>query len=135
MRQLKFISPPIVEALCGVIQEGLDRSVSKATLQRAARIVCRDAHACDYSVERMIVELKHEWSSLMDSFHFPHGPERTELMNRLMTFCIDEYFRTDSSQVGERVGGVEDVATIDDFLGTRRNLGPISNEARRSHPL
>jgi hypothetical protein len=97
MPDLQLISPAIVDALYGVLDGAGDKPIPTSRLQWAAGNVCRDAHARAYSVERMLVEVKPEWSTLLDSLHFPRGPERTEITNRFIAFCINEYFLSKSA--------------------------------------
>ena len=90
---LRLIPAAAADALYAALERGKVSSVPPDSLQYAAKSICRGAHASRCPVERMLAELKPEWSMLLDSVDFPRGADRTEVTSRFISCCIDEYFR------------------------------------------
>ena len=133
--ELRLISPAVIDALCNVLDGRSDNAAGPSRLRWAARHICRDAEASSYPIERLLVELKVEWSMLLDSVHFPRGAERSEVTNRFIGFCIDEYYQPGSAEDQNCRGvGLGDHAKIDGRSGLRDIIGGSRNEGR-SHSL
>lgn len=129
--ELRLFSPAVMDALCIVLDGHSDKTVSPSHLRWAARNICRDADVSSYPIERLLVDLKAEWSILLDFLHFPRGAERSEVTNRFIGFCIDEYYQRGSTEEQNRRGdGVGDRAKFDGRSGLRDRIGPSREEAR-----
>lgn len=61
-------------------------------VRRAMRRLCDDARAHRVRVEQLVIAIKQGWSSL----HSDHPRSRSagpdELLNHVITLCIDEYY-------------------------------------------
>ena len=136
MPDLKLIPPDVLAVLYDVLYGGLDKSASAGRLRGAARNICRAAYDRECPVERMLVELKAEWSTALDAFHFPGGSERTELTNRFIGFCIEEYFHAgDAEDYDCRGTGLTVVATTGSRLDIRGIAHASLNETGESHRI
>jgi hypothetical protein len=68
--------------------------VSAAQWRHALRLVCEDAHRSRVPIEQLLVALKQALVPLCDVFGVPHGQERAAFVSRLVTICIEEFYRT-----------------------------------------
>ena len=129
--ELRLFSPAVMEALCNVLNSRSDKPVGPSHLRWAARNVCRDVDASSYPIERLLVDLKAEWSIVLDSLHFPRGAERSDVTNRFIGFCIDEYYRPASTEDQNcRGAGLEDRARFNGRSRLRDEISPRPNEVR-----
>jgi hypothetical protein len=60
----------------------------------ALRLVCEDAHRSRVPIEQLLIALKQALVPLCDVFGVPYGQERTAFVSRLVTTCIEEFYRT-----------------------------------------
>jgi hypothetical protein len=67
---------------------------SPAQWRPALRLVCEDAHRSNVPIEQLLVALKQALIPLCDVFGVPHGRERAAFVGRLVTICIEEFYRT-----------------------------------------
>ncbi|MDQ6717270.1 MAG: hypothetical protein M3Z17_02855 [Gemmatimonadota bacterium] len=58
-------------------------------IKSAVAKVCADGKARGIQAERLIVELKHAWYAVPESA----GHEKAEVVSRLVTMCVQEYYR------------------------------------------
>jgi hypothetical protein len=129
--QLRFISPAVAETLCIALHDGIDRSVAPGRLRRAAGHICRDAHDRGHSIERMLIDVKLDWSVLLDSLHFPRGTERIDVTSRFIALCIDEYFARGKTEDGDCRGVSLVGNTVERRLDMRGKVGQSESEADR----
>jgi hypothetical protein len=62
--------------------------------RHALQLVCEDARRSAIPIEQLLVALKQALVPLCDVFGVPYGPERAAFMSRLVTICIEEFYRT-----------------------------------------
>lgn len=73
----------------------LDVVEGKATydeLRAPVRTVCIVAREHDVRAEQMLVRFKEMWSSLPPLADQPRGRQRNDLMARVATICIEEFY-------------------------------------------
>jgi hypothetical protein len=81
-----------------VLQTALERTVasrnptSVAGLQHAIRRICLDARRNAWPPEQLLVAFKKALHSLPCVQRLTAGPDRDELVARLVTLCIEEYY-------------------------------------------
>ncbi len=56
--------------------------------------LCADGKSRGVQAERLIVELKRAWYSVPESA----GHEKAEVISRLVTMCVQEYYRGDTAR-------------------------------------
>lgn len=61
-------------------------------IRQAAHLICRDAHRDGLSAEQMLIALKLEWSALPEVVAMRNRPVAEELLSRIVTVCIHEYY-------------------------------------------
>lgn len=76
---------------CG-LQAHLRRQRSEPDLRRALRTVCAEAHRRHLRAEQLLILFKQAWSSLPEVEQLPRGIERDELLGRIITVCIEEFY-------------------------------------------
>ena len=62
-------------------------------LHRAMNTMCSEAHASGLRAEELLVRLKQVFHQLPEVQEVPHGGDRNELLNRVVSLCIEEYYR------------------------------------------
>lgn len=73
----------------------LDVVEGKATwadLRGPVRRLCVFAHSEDMKAEELLVRFKEVWSSLPPLAELPRGRQRNDLMAKVATMCIEEYY-------------------------------------------
>lgn len=73
----------------------LDVVEGKATwddLRGPVRRLCVFAHSEDMKAEELLVRFKQVWSSLPPLAELPRGRQRNDLMAKVATMCIEEYY-------------------------------------------
>jgi hypothetical protein len=78
---------------CAVQAHARRGPVPPAQWRLALRLVCEDARRTQVPIEHLLVALKQALVPLCDVFGVPYGPERTAFMSRLVTICIEEFYR------------------------------------------
>jgi hypothetical protein len=63
--------------------------------RHALRLVCEDARQSNVPIEQLLVAVKQALVPLCDVFGVPHGQERAAFLSRLVTICIEEFYRAD----------------------------------------
>ena len=61
-------------------------------LRRALRAMCDVAHREDLRVEQLLITLKQVWHTLPEARELPSGRERNEILARIISTCIEEYY-------------------------------------------
>ena len=69
-----------------------DEPVSTVRLRRALRLLCDDARARGVRVEQLVVTIKQAWNSLPEAAWRPGDDRGTELLRRVVSVCIEEYY-------------------------------------------
>jgi hypothetical protein len=70
--------------------EGRARASDDA--RRALRTLCDDARAHGVRVEQLVIAIKQGWVSLHSEQPRPRAAGPDELLNHVITLCIDEYY-------------------------------------------
>ena len=55
--------------------------------------MCSEAHASGLRAEELLVRLKQVFHQLPEVQELPHGGDRSDLLNRVVSLCIEEYYR------------------------------------------
>ena len=66
---------------------------AEAQWRTALREMSEEARATGVRPEQLLIEIKKALGILYDACAVPYGPARTEFTNRVVTLCIDEYYR------------------------------------------
>lgn len=71
-----------------------DESVFRAEgeVRRALRALCEDARANRVRVEQLVIAIKQGWSSLHSEHPRTRAAGPDEMLNQVVTLCIDEYY-------------------------------------------
>ena len=67
---------------------------SYAELRGPVRQLCALAHHEDLKAEELLVRFKEIWAELPSLSGLPRGRQRNELMARVATMCIEEFYGT-----------------------------------------
>lgn len=63
----------------------------------ALRALCADARRSNVRAEQLVIAIKQGWSSLHQERPRPRVAGPDELLNHVITVCIDEYYADDES--------------------------------------
>lgn len=80
-------------ALRSALQGHLRQAVPDDALRRALHWLCADARARNLRPEHLILIFKQVWASLPEMQNRT-GNRRQELLDRIITICIEEYYAT-----------------------------------------
>ena len=58
------------------------------------RLICRDAKRQSMRVEYLIIAFKDAWRALPEARTLPQGSQGQELLSRIITLCIAEFYAT-----------------------------------------
>lgn len=61
-------------------------------VRHALRSLCEDARAHEVRVEQLVIAIKQGWSSLHSDNPRTRSAGPDELLNHVITLCIDEYY-------------------------------------------
>jgi len=61
-------------------------------VRRALRALCDDARSHDVRVEQLVIAIKQGWSSLHSEHPRTRAAGPDDLLNHVITLCIDEYY-------------------------------------------
>ena len=92
--------PQLSEEGVAVLHFALDTAIadrdpaSSTALRYAVKRICIDARRNEWPPESFLVAFKDALHTLPAVQHLPRGPERDEFVARLVSLCIDEYYRT-----------------------------------------
>ena len=95
---IRVSSEAAVVALRSALQAQLRGAPSSSDLRRAIRLMCGEARRHDLRAEQLLIIFKHAWNSLPEVQQLPYGRERTDLLSRVVTMCIEEFY-ADAEQV------------------------------------
>ncbi|HLB08359.1 MAG TPA: hypothetical protein VK617_02425 [Gemmatimonadaceae bacterium] len=73
-----------------VNEEGVFRADGEVRL--ALRDLCDDARTNHVRVEQLVIAIKQGWSSLHSEHPRPRAAGPDEMLNQVVTLCIDEYY-------------------------------------------
>ena len=74
----------------GADSEGRPRAGDE--VRRALRTLCEDARANEIRVEQLVIAIKQGWSSLHSDHPRTRSAGPDEMLNHVITLCIDEYY-------------------------------------------
>lgn len=80
------------EVLRAALTEVVDGKRSYAELRAPVRQLCVFAHSEDVSAEKLLVRFKEIWANLPPLAGLPRGRQRNDLMARVATMCIEEFY-------------------------------------------
>lgn len=80
-------------ALRSALQGHLRQPVTDETLRRALHALCTDARTKSLRPEHLIVIFKQVWGSLPE-VQGRSANRRQDLLDRIVTICIEEYYAT-----------------------------------------
>lgn len=80
------------EVLRLALMEVVDGKKSAAELRTPVRQLCIFAHSEDLSAEQLLVRFKEIWANLPPLAGLPRGRQRNDLMARVATMCIEEFY-------------------------------------------
>jgi hypothetical protein len=94
LRSAQAISSSAIEALRLALRSrsNADDVCTRAPVRSAVRLVCADARRQHYTPEKLLVDLKDVLRATPAVQQVPRGPERDDLVARVVTLCIDEFF-------------------------------------------
>lgn len=67
-------------------------NVDLADLRAPVRVLCALAHSEDVRAEQLLVRFKEIWAELPPLSGLPRGRQRSDLMARFATMCIEEFY-------------------------------------------
>ncbi len=88
------------EVLRFALLEVVDGKKSHAELRAPVRQLCVFAHSEDVSAEQLLVRFKEIWASLPPLAGLPRGRQRNDLMARVATMCIEEFYGPPTEERG-----------------------------------
>jgi hypothetical protein len=74
-------------------------------LREVARLIADDARARGLRAEQMLVALKRDWPRLLETRRLPDEASVRALAERLVSFCIHEYYRSPRYATGSGRAG------------------------------
>lgn len=86
------LSPAVLRALRGALEDRPGAPPSDGELRRAMRLVCDDARHRGLRAEQLIITFKQVWATLPEVRKVPRGAEREEMLARLVSMCINEFY-------------------------------------------
>ena len=94
LRSAQAISSSAIEALRVALRTraNADDMFARAPVREAVQLVCAEARVQHYTPERLLVDLKDALRATPEVQQVPRGPERDDLVARVVTLCIDEFF-------------------------------------------
>jgi len=81
-----------------VLGSALEREIgapdltSRSELQHAVRRICIDARRSNWPPEQLLIAFKMALDTIPSVQRLTRGPDRDELVARLVSLCIDEYY-------------------------------------------
>ena len=92
---VRMSSEAAVVAVRSALQAQLQNRASSGELQRAIRLMVGEARRRDLRAEQLLIVFKRAWHSLPEVDQLPYGPERGDLLSRIITMCIEEFYAGD----------------------------------------
>jgi hypothetical protein len=87
-----LVSPSATVGLWRVLNALRDGWFLEKRLRGVARMIAEDARARGLRAEQMIVAIKRDWPKLLERRRVPGEAELHMLIERLVSFCIHEYY-------------------------------------------
>ena len=87
-----FVSASATVGIWRVLNAMRDGWFLEKRLRDVARMIAADARARGLRAEQMLVALKRDWPKLLEHRRVPGEAELSMLSERLVTFCIVEYY-------------------------------------------
>lgn len=89
-----LLSASATVALWRVLNALRDGWFLEKRLRDVARMIADDARARGLRAEQMLVAIKRDWPKVLESRRLPAEGEVLVLADRLVSFCIHEYYAT-----------------------------------------
>ena len=86
-------SDATLTALRNALRTHLAGRPTGGELHRALNALCAEAHGRGLRAEELLVRLKQVFYQLPEVQELPHGSDRNDLLNRVVSVCIEEYYR------------------------------------------
>jgi len=86
------LSDAAVGALRRVVQMQLQPALHNGDLRDAIRVLCSEVHHDGLQAEQLIITVKQTWQSLPEVQRIPPGTPRNEILARIVTLCIEEFY-------------------------------------------
>jgi hypothetical protein len=80
------------EHVRSILQSKHTARVITSADRKVIRSICESALASHASPERLLIQFKRALFELADANGIQDGPERSELIERMVTVCIEEYY-------------------------------------------
>ena len=102
-RVIRSAADPGAAKLALSVSEALKRALiakffatldGEQKLRDDMRALCLEAQANGFQVETLIIAFKDAWQSSSEARTFPNGAQGHELLTRIITLCIAEYYST-----------------------------------------
>ena len=90
--QPRDFSEAAVVALRSALQARLRGAAPDPTLRRAIRLMCDEGRRQDMRAEQLLIILKRAWQSLPEVFERTREIRRDDVLGRVITMCIEEYY-------------------------------------------
>ena len=87
-----FMSESATVGIWRVLNAMRDGWFLEKRLREVARMIAADARARGLRAEQMLVAIKRDWPKLLEHRRVPGEAELSMLCERLVTFCIVEYY-------------------------------------------
>jgi len=92
-RVQRSLSAEAVTALHAALENAPTHLPTSPTVMDALRRVCGEATREQWPPELLLIAFKKAVDEASGVQHLTRGPERDEFVGRLVTMCIDEYYR------------------------------------------
>ncbi len=99
-----IVSASAAVALWRVLNALRDGWFLEKRLRDVARMIAGDARARGLRAEQMLVALKRDWPRLLESRRVPDEASLHVLSERLVSFCIHEFYGSQPYATGGRAG-------------------------------
>jgi hypothetical protein len=88
-------SDATLAALRGALRSYLAGQPTRGELHRAMQALCAEAHGGGLRAEELLVRLKLLFHQLPEVQALPHSSDRSDLLNRVVSVCIEQYYEAD----------------------------------------
>jgi hypothetical protein len=95
-----LVSPSATVGLWRVLNALRDGWFLERRLREVARMIAGDARTRGLRAEQMLVALKRDWPKLLEGRRAPPEGELHMLSERLVSFCIHEYYAPERCAIG-----------------------------------
>jgi len=86
------LSDAAIDAIRRVVQMQLQSGRENGDLRDAVRVLCSEVHRDGLQAEQLIITVKQTWQSLPEVQRIPPGAPRNEILGRIITLCIEEFY-------------------------------------------